>query len=101
MENLMHDISDAQLGRIIVSGSIVGMAVLFAAVVVIALLAGVSPGEAVGIAIIPTVFGGWFYGGTLYLMRAAYGDEKKGARPPALPSVPAEAQPARALDHAA
>ena len=76
-------------------------AVLFAAVVAIALLAGTSPGEAIGIAAIPTVFGGWFYGGTLYLMRAAYGEERRSAPGEAVVDQHVGSGPARRLDQAA
>ena len=72
----MRDVSDAQLARIIVIGSIIGMIALYAVTFAIGIVAGASPGEAAAIAIIPTLFGGWFYGGTGLLLRAAYGEKK-------------------------
>ncbi len=75
----MKDVSDGQLARIMGVGSLIGMVVLFGVTVAIALLAGVSLGDAVGIAIVPTFFGGWFYGGTILLLRAAYGEQRSEA----------------------
>jgi Na+/citrate or Na+/malate symporter len=72
----MRDVTDAQLARIIVIGSIIGMVALFVVTFVIGVLAGASPGEAAAIAIIPTFFGGWFYGGTGLLLKAAYGEKR-------------------------
>jgi len=71
----MHDLSDHELGRIIAVGSVVGMLGIFVIVVAMCLVAGTTLGQAAGIATVPTFFGGWFYGGTILLLRAAYTKE--------------------------
>jgi Na+/citrate or Na+/malate symporter len=76
----MRDVSDQQLWRIVVKGSIVGMIGLFAVGMVIGLAAGLSAGTAAAVAVLPTIFGGWFYGGTAFLLRAAFGAAKPEPR---------------------
>ncbi len=91
----MRDIPDAQLGRIIAVGAVIGMVGLFILVVAISLIAGATIGQAVGIAIVPTFFGGWFYGGTVLMLRAAYG-ETRGPATSAPPAVDGESGVRRA-----
>ena len=79
----MHDISDEQMARIIVKYSIWGTIGLFVVGMVIGLMAGVGPISAAGIAAVPAFFGGWFYGGSLAMLHAAYGPTRK-AQPSAL-----------------
>ncbi len=85
----MHDITDDGLWRIIVRGSIVGMIGMFIVTFGIGMIAGVGPGPAAAIAVIPTIFGGWFYGGTTYLLKAAYGHVEQ-KRPPTPAAVRSE-----------
>lgn len=88
----MRDVSDAQLARIIVIGSILGMVALFLVTFAIGVIAGASLGEAAAIAIIPTFFGGWFYGGTGLLLKAAYGEKRADEARDAAEGVPVDDQ---------
>lgn len=66
----MRDISDAELGRIMAMGLFVGVPFLFLVSMLVCVAAGISLGLAALIALVPTFFGGWFWAGMLFLMRA-------------------------------
>lgn len=83
----MNEISEQQWRRIVVVGTAVGFGTLFLVVFGACLLGGVALGNAAGVAILPAVQGSWFYGGTVFLLRAAYGDEKGPADGAAGPSA--------------
>lgn len=74
----MGDISDAELGRLIAVGVGVGVPFLFLVSMAICLAAGMSLGAAALVALIPTFFGGWFYGGTLFVLRASDRRDRDG-----------------------
>ena len=78
----MNEIAEQQWRRIIVLGTVVGFVTLFLVVFGACLLGGVTVGNAAGVAIIPAVQGSWFYGGTVFLLRAAYGDGHEHAAAP-------------------
>lgn len=91
----MNEISPDQWHRIIVHGTVVGFVGLFLIVFAICLLDGLSPIQSAGVAVIPAIQACWFYGGTAYLLRAAYGEEQ-GHKTNIAPAVP----PPRSADYA-
>jgi hypothetical protein len=72
----MNDVNREQWHRIIVHGTVAGFVGIFFVVFGICLVDGLSPIESAGVAIIPAIQACWFYGGTAYLLRAAYGEEQ-------------------------
>ena len=86
----MRDMTDGELGRIVAVGSVIGIAAVFIVVVAICLIAGLTIGQAAGVASVPTLFGGWFYGGLVLVLRASYREER-AVRTPAAGAPPAEA----------
>ena len=61
--------------RRIVRAAVVGMAVVFVAIVIVMRARGLSWSTAAGIAALPTIFGGWFFGAMLPLSRHDFSDE--------------------------
>lgn len=68
----MHDVTDHQLGGIVVRGAVLGVVSFFLVTMAIGLLAGVSLIDSAGIAIVPTLFGGWVYGAIACLLWAGF-----------------------------
>lgn len=73
----MYEMSKEEWRRVLIRGSIIGFTGSFLAVFGICLLVGVSLLNAAGCAILPGVQGSWFYGGTIYLLRADQADEER------------------------
>lgn len=73
----MHETSKEEWQRVLIRGSIIGFAGSFLVVLAICLLVGVSLLNSAGCAILPGVQGSWFYGGTIYLLRADLVEEKR------------------------
>lgn len=73
----MNEVTEQQWRRILIRGTIVGFVGGFALVFGGCLLLGVSAAAAAGCAIVPAIQGSWFYGGTVYLLRADLEDERQ------------------------
>ncbi len=85
----MYETSDQEWRRILIRGSLTGFIGSFLVVLAACLLVGMSLLNSVGCAIIPAIQGSWFYGGTLYLLRADYADEiRRKAKPVAASQTP-------------
>ena len=73
----MYETTDQEWRRVVIRGSVVGFVGSFLVVFAICLVVGVSGLDAAGCAVIPAVQGSWFYGGTVYLLRADHDDERR------------------------
>jgi hypothetical protein len=62
--------------RRIVRAAAIGMAVVFVAIVIVMRARGLSWSTAAGIAALPTIFGGWFFGALLPLSRRDFSDDR-------------------------
>ena len=65
--------------RHIVLGAAIGMAVVFVAIAVLVRASGQPWSSAAGVAALPTLFGGWYFGALLPLARQDFSDEPSAA----------------------
>jgi hypothetical protein len=70
-------VDDAQLGRIVAMGTIIGLPLVFCVSTLLALQVGM--GNALTIAVLPTLFSGSFVGGLILLIRAQRRAERAAA----------------------
>lgn len=92
----MRELTEAQWRRILVLGTVTGFTAIFMAVFGVCLYNNVPLTDSLAIASVPAVQGSWFYGGTYFLLRAAYGDEEGHASVAADVTTPVPfSQPAR------
>jgi hypothetical protein len=80
------DLSDEELGRIIMGGTIIGIPLVFVASALLTVHVGLV--NALAIAVLPTLFSGSFVGGLILLMRSLRRAEREIALAAVRPPLP-------------